>query len=283
MSMGPPAGSLVIDNLTAGYGRRPVLNGLGVAPLAPGTITALVGPNGAGKSTLLRAIAGILPAAGTIRLGPDDLLTMDPALRSARMGFMPQQVPPGAALTVLESVIVALKATPLAGLGRSMRHARERAVAVLDDLGITHLGGLPLDALSGGQRQIASLAQAVARRPDLILLDEPTSALDLRHQVQVMTLVRRLAEEGRVVVVVLHDLTFAARWADRLVVLAGGACDSEGPPEEILTPAMLARVYGVEARVETCSRGRLVVVADRLADADSELPGGGANAVRHPG
>lgn len=256
---------LEIEGLSVGYGHRPVLRDLSIRPLRPGTITALVGPNAAGKSTLLRTIAGFLPADGIVRLGGDDLLAMDRTLRSSRLGFMPQAIPAGAALTVFESVIAALKAAPMAGLEPSMATVKSRAIDVLDSLGIIRLGSYRLDALSGGQRQLASLAQSIARQPDLLLLDEPTSALDLRYQVQVMGRVRQIADEGRIVVAVMHDLSFAARWADEIIVLHDGRCDGQGPPADILTPAMLARVYGVSARVEICSRGRLIVVADELA------------------
>src|SRR5690606_21060257 len=116
--------------------------------------------------------------------------------------------------------------------------------------------------LSGGQRQLASLAQTIVRDPVVLLLDEPTSALDLARSHRMMAEMRALAREGHVVLAVLHDLALAARWADRLLVLDGGRLHSGGPPEEVLTEAMLAEVYGVEARVERCSRGRLMVLVD---------------------
>ncbi|MDF3607749.1 ABC transporter ATP-binding protein [Paracoccus sp. DMF-8] len=110
---------------------------------------------------------------------------------------------------------------------------------------------------------MVGLAQAVVRDPRLLLLDEPTSALDLARQVRLLGDVRRLAAEGRIVLAVLHDLALAARWADRIVVLHNGRLHSAGRPDEVLTPAMLSEVYGVEARVEYCSRGHLMVLIDR--------------------
>lgn len=256
--------ALAIEDLRVAYGPRPVLRGVTLQPIPAGSVTALVGPNAAGKSTLLRAICGFLPFEGKISLGGDDLHRMDRTHRSSRIGFMPQTIPPGIGLTVFESVLTAIKAAPFAGLVIPAAEARAQAVAVLEELGILGLGAERLDALSGGQRQLASLAQATARRPALILLDEPTSALDLRHQMQVMLQARRLAAEGRTVVVVLHDLAVAARWADRLVVLQQGRCHAEGPPRAVLTPALLAEVYGVAARVETCSRGQVTILCDDL-------------------
>jgi iron complex transport system ATP-binding protein len=263
---------LAITALSAGYPRRKVLDGLTLAPLAPGSVTGLVGPNAAGKSTLLRALAGLLPATGSIRLGPVELLGLDRRKRAGHVGFMPQSLPAGAALSVLESVIGALKATPLGGDEVPERDIRRRAVATLERLGILSLALEPLDALSGGQRQLASLAQAIVREPRLLLLDEPTSALDLRHQVQVMSVVRGLAEAGCIVVMVLHDLSVAARWADRLVVLNRGTVADEGEPERVVTPAMLAAVYGVAARVERCSAGRLQILVDGLASPATSSP-----------
>ncbi|NHF74008.1 ABC transporter ATP-binding protein [Paracoccus xiamenensis] len=254
--------ALSISKLSAGYRNRPVLQDLNLAPLEPGKVTALVGPNAAGKSTLLRALAGLVPATGSIRLGDIDLNTLALTDRAQRVAFMPQSLPQNAELSVLEGVIGALKASPVGHIEGSGPQARHRAIDVLDSLGILDLAMEGIGRLSGGQRQLASLAQAIARAPHLLLLDEPTSALDLRHQLDVMMVVQALAREGRIVVVVLHDLTLAATWADHLVVLHNGAVAAQGAPQTALSPSVLAAVYGVEARVERCSRGRVHVMVD---------------------
>jgi iron complex transport system ATP-binding protein len=254
--------TLSASGLSAGYRNRPVLRNLRIAPLKAGKVTALVGPNAAGKSTLLRSLAGLVPATGTVRLGDHDLNALGLAQRAEYVAYMPQTLPQNAELTVLEGVIAALKASPLAGFDVSGPQTRSRAVSVLERLGILDLAMESVARLSGGQRQLASLAQAIVRAPQLLLLDEPTSALDLRHQLDVMTIVRELAREGRIVVMVLHDLTLAASWADHLVVLDHGKVVSEGPLEEALSSSILSAVYGVEARVERCSRGRLHIMVD---------------------
>ena len=142
---------------------------------------------------------------------------------------------------------------------------------MLERLGIAGLAMRSLNRLSGGQRQLVGLAQALVREPEILLLDEPTSALDLRHQVSVMALVRRVAvARGLVGLVVMHDLALAARFSDRLVALKDGRVEADGRAEEALTPDLLARVYGVRARVERCSQGQLLV----LADAPLEAPAG---------
>jgi iron complex transport system ATP-binding protein len=250
--------ALSIRGLSARYRRTPILHDISLPDLQPGQLVALVGPNGAGKSTLLRTLAGLTEATGSIHLGTQDLLSSSRRERAHHLGFMPQTLPDGIALSVLETLLGALHA----GRGGSGRDGVEKAHAVLVRLGIAHLAMRPLEQLSGGQRQMVSLAQAVIRDPTLLLLDEPTSALDLRYQNDVMSLVRQLADDGRIVVVVLHDLGLAARWADQLVVLNAGRIHAEGAPAQTLTPALLAEVYRIEARVESCSRGRIQVIVD---------------------
>jgi iron complex transport system ATP-binding protein len=254
--------ALIVERLTAGYPGRPVINNLDFGPLAPGHVTALVGPNAAGKSTLLMALAGLLKSTGAIRLGNYDLLAMSAAERASLIAFMPQALPQGVSLTVIESVMAALKAThrPRASAARDDTPAH--ALAALESLSIAHLALEYLDRLSGGQRQLVSLAQAIASEPRVLLLDEPTSALDLHYQVSVMRLVRRLAREGRIVVIVVHDLNLAARWADRIAILHRGTVIAHGAPSSVLTIEMLARVYGVSAYVEKTSLGHVHVLVD---------------------
>ncbi|MGE7990541.1 ABC transporter ATP-binding protein [Pseudomonas sp. NPDC089554] len=254
---------LQVRDLSVGYKRHTVLHGITLPDLEPGELVALVGPNGAGKSTLLRSLAGLLPGAqGGVRFATLDLLRCSRRERAQVLGFMPQTLPEGIALSVLETLLGALRGgDPQAALGNAHQQ-QESAYAVLEQLGILHLALRPLDGLSGGQRQMVSLAQAVIRQPRLLLLDEPTSALDLRYQNDVMATARKLADEGRLVIVVLHDLGLAARWADRLVVLEAGNLHAVGTPQHTLTPGMLAKVYRVKARVEACSHGRVQVHVD---------------------
>ncbi|HMR30558.1 MAG TPA: ABC transporter ATP-binding protein [Geminicoccaceae bacterium] len=254
---------LRIDGLGVGYGARRVIDRLSLPPIEGGGVTALIGPNAAGKTTLLRALAGLLPASGSVRLGDVELTRLGHAEHALHVTYMPQALPQRVSLTVIEATLSALMSAP-AGRAASEAPPRLRVMRTLDRLGIADLALRGLDELSGGQRQLASLAQSIVREPEVLLLDEPTSALDLRHQMQVMQLVAELARErGIIVVVVLHDIALASRWSRRLVVLAGGELAADGPPEEAVTPEMLARVYGVEARVERCSRGFVQVMVDR--------------------
>ncbi|CBS91134.1 ABC transporter ATP-binding protein [Azospirillum lipoferum] len=246
---------LRITGLRAGYPRRRIIDGLSLPPLRAGTVAALVGPNGAGKTTLLRALAGLLPATGDVRYDGQALLQMTPAERARYVTYMPQSLPQGIALSVIESVVTALRVSTLVkDRPESLVHAE--ADAVLQRLGIGHLALSPLDELSGGQRQLVSLAQSIVRRPRILLLDEPTSALDPRHQIDVMQAVTETAKtEGMIVLAVLHDLNLALRWVDMVVLLSEGALAAAGTPEDAITAETLAAFYRISGRVERCSLG----------------------------
>jgi iron complex transport system ATP-binding protein len=255
-------GDLRVSSFRAGYGRRTIVEDVTVAPLAPGSLAAVVGPNGAGKSTFLKALAGLAEASGEARLGAADLLSRSARAAGNLVGFMPQAAPRGVRLSVFESVVGAVKAAPIARAAIGLAEAERRAGETIEALGLGEIAAVPLDQLSGGQRQMASFAQTVVRAPSLLLLDEPTSALDLRHQRELMRAARAFADAGRVVAVVLHDLNLALRWADRIIVLDRGRLRADGAPAAVLTPALLAAVYGVEGRIETGANGRSFVVVD---------------------
>ncbi|WP_199539433.1 ABC transporter ATP-binding protein [Dyadobacter luteus] len=246
------------------YGKKRIISGLSLASLHAGTVTALVGPNAAGKSTLLRAMSGLLPATGSMLLGESDLMQMELKKRASHLTFMPQSIPQDVSLSVIEAVISALKASPLDGLNVKNSEVYDIALKTLNRIGIADLALSPLNQLSGGQRQMASLARSVVREPKVLLLDEPTSALDLKHQVQVMELTSALAREGRIVVVVLHDLNLAMRWADQILVMQKGQITSSGAPEEAITPQIIKEVYHVNVRVERCSQGQPQVIIDGM-------------------
>ena len=263
---------LCVRGIEVGYGKRVVVPQMDLAPLLPGTLTALVGPNAAGKSTLLRGMAGLLRGTqGEVLLGERDLLTLSIPERARHLVYMPQGLPGNVALTVMESLIGALRATPTPLAGNDAAAAR-LAMALLERLQIADLALSGLGRLSGGQRQLVALAQSLIREPAVLLLDEPTSALDLRHQISVMSLVRDMVlERGLVGMVVLHDLGLAARFADRLIALHHGRVEADGTPEATLTPGLLRSVYGVQGRIERCSRGHLLVLADEPAREDRKL------------
>lgn len=253
---------LLVRDLAAGYRGRQVIEGVSLAPIARGETVSLLGPNAAGKSTLLRALAGLMPASGSVMLRGKELIGHPLGELARHVTYMPQTLPQGVALSVLETVIGALRASP-AGLVMGAQDPAERALEVLERIGISHLAMRGIDQLSGGQRQLAALAQALVREPELLLLDEPTSALDLHYQLKVLDLVRALAAERRmIVVIVLHDLQAAARASDQVVVLSNGKVVAQGPAGEAITPEILAEVYRVRSRVDRCERGSLRIMVD---------------------
>lgn len=243
---------LAVRGLTVRHGVRTILRDVSLPDVRPGAVTVLAGPNGAGKSTLLRALAGMAKATGNAVHRGRDLLAVGPRERIGLVGFMPQAVAATDGLSVLDGALASLR---LFSPGLPAGPCLERAMAALTRIGIADLAMTPLGRLSGGQRQLASLAQSLVRDPPILLLDEPTSALDLRHQIHVMAVLRAVAREGRIVMVVLHDLALAANWADHLVFLQDGRVAAAGAPAAVLTPELLRRIYGVEAGIGRTATG----------------------------
>ncbi len=252
--------SLYIKNISAGYPGKPdIIRELTTHPFRPGIITALVGPNAAGKSTLLKSIAGLLPAKGEVLIHRQNILKLPLLKKAGIISYMPQYLPFDVSLTVIESLVTSLKVSPLDHISSKTPDVRKRAFDILEKMDIVHLAMEPLDELSGGQRQLVSLAQAVVRNPDVLLLDEPTSALDLQHQVSVMKWVRDYASREKIVLMVLHDINMAIRWADKVLVLHEGKVYRHDTPAQVFTQALLKEVYKVNAAVEYSGSGYLQV------------------------
>ena len=238
------------EGVAVGYGDRLIIEPMDVAVPA-GEVTAIIGPNGCGKSTLLKALSRTMPlAAGAVYLDGRAIAEMPTAEVARKMALLPQAPEAPGGLTVGE--LVALGRYPhQRGFGRLS--ARDREI-IAWALAITHLddfGGRALDALSGGQRQRAWIAMALAQDTDLILLDEPTTYLDMAHQLEVLELLRSLNEEqGKTIALVIHELNLAARAADWMIALKDGSIRGAGTPEEVMTPAMLREVFGLDALIE---------------------------------
>lgn len=258
---------LQISKLAVGYGKREIIGDFSVGGLAAGTVTAVLGPNGTGKSTLLKAIAGLARTPrGSIKLDGQELVTASLEQRSQKVVYLPQSLPPAVHLRVFESVLVAGNASGSGAL--EARCDVAQVYALLERLGISHLAMHYLDQLSGGQKQLVGLAQALIRQPRLLLLDEPLSALDLNYQFHVMELLRQETQQHQLItMIVLHDVNIALRHTDYVLLVKGGQLLADGPPREVITPATLADVYGVKGRIELCSQGVPQVLIDGLCAA----------------
>jgi len=255
-------GPLIADNVTVRLGGRAVVDGLTVR-LEPGRVTCVVGPNGAGKSTLLACLAGLRrPDEGAARLDEAAVLGLAPRVRARRIGLLPQT--PEIAWALEAETLIGLGRIPYAGMGgpgEADRAAIARAIAVT---GVGFLTGRTVDTLSGGERGRVLIARALAGEPEWLLADEPLTGLDPGHQIDACDLFRRLAhEEGRGVVVTLHDLPLAFRLADRVLVLAHGRIAADGPPAQALSPGVLRATYGVEARLAQGDQGPLLELIGR--------------------
>jgi iron complex transport system ATP-binding protein len=239
----------------------PVLRGVS-ASVATGEWVGLIGPNGAGKSTLLRATAGLLPYGGSITLGGDQVSALGRREVARRLAFVPQAplLPPG--MRVDEYVLLGRTAHlgPFGYEGPADLEAAGRALARLD---LGPFSQRRLQTLSGGEQQRAVLCRALAQDAPLLLLDEPTTSLDLGRQQQALELVAALREQRELTVIsAMHDITLAAQYADRLLLLAGGRLVADGSPEEIATAELIAEHYGAEVRVVGAG-GSLAVIPVR--------------------
>jgi iron complex transport system ATP-binding protein len=256
--MSGPERAVRVSDLRVTLGGTGILHGVDL-DIAAGEWVTVIGPNGAGKSTLLRAIGGLLPYDGAVRLfgtSSERLRRRDRA-RVVAMVMQSPIVPTG--MVVLDYVL--LGRTPyIPPLGRESAADLTAAYSVLTQLDLEGFAGRQLATLSGGERQRVFLARALAQGATLLLLDEPTSALDIGHQQEVLELVDQLRRDrGLTVVATMHDLSIAGEYADRLVMLADGRVAASGAPREVLTEELLARHYKARVRVIDGEHGPLVV------------------------
>ncbi|MDQ6525599.1 ABC transporter ATP-binding protein [Nocardioides sp. LHD-245] len=232
---------IVAEDLHFGYDARPVLHGVGLEA-RPGRVLGLLGPNGSGKTTALRMLYGSLrPARGRVTIGGRPLATLRPREVAQQVAVVVQESDADTMLTVRE--MVTLGRLPRLGTFQRAGAADRQAIdAALARVGATHLAARAYTDLSGGERQRVLVARALAQEADFLLLDEPTNHLDIRYQHEVLGLVREVATSA---VVVLHDLNLAARYCDDLVLLHRGRVAAAGPPDLVLDPDLLERVYGI--------------------------------------
>jgi iron complex transport system ATP-binding protein len=238
---------------------EPVIDGESLR-VPPGEVTALVGPNGSGKSTLLKGLADQLGLdAGAVELDGTDIQTLGTKELARRLGLLSQENTSPGSISVEK--LVEHGRYPhrgfFDGLSAADRDAIDRAIELA---GIEHLRGREVSSLSGGQKQLVWIAMVLAQQTDVLLLDEPTTFLDLHHQLEVMEIVETLRDDSDItVVLVLHDIDQAARYADHMVALKNGAIHARGPPEEVVTEELLAEVFAIDAEVEPTEHGPRIV------------------------
>ena len=253
---------LSAGELSLGYGGAPIVENLSVDVPAE-KVTIIVGANACGKSTLLRGLARLLkPTSGVVHLDGEDIHKVPTREIARKLGILPQTPTAPEGITVAD--LVGRGRSPHQGWFRQWTAADDDAVAAaLNVTGTQRLAGRSIDELSGGQRQRVWIAMALAQETDVLLLDEPTTYLDLAHQVEVLDVVSELnARRGITVVIVLHDLNLAARYADNLIAMKAGAVVAQGAPSEVLTAGLVRDVFGLDS----------VVVADPVVGTPMVVP-----------
>lgn len=231
--------------LAIGYRDRLVGEGLNVA-LRTGEMLALLGPNGGGKTTLLKTLLGLLaPRAGEVRLGDRSLASYSSRNRARLLAYVPQAHAATFAFTV-ETVVLMGRSAHANLLSRPTAADRVVVSRMLERFGISHLADRPYTMISGGERQLALLARALAQEPQFVVLDEPTASLDFGNQGRVMREIRALSASGQGVLFTTHDPNHALRIADRACLLRRGAVVAEGPAREVLSPRNLSALYGAK-------------------------------------
>ncbi len=217
--------------------------------IEPGMITGLIGPNGSGKSTLIKCIDTILKPEGTILLDGKNILKMDRIELARSVGLVPQNGTSAMDSTVFETVLMGRRPH---SAWKISENDIDKVADTLERLGIEDMAMRDFSCLSGGQKQMVLLARAICQEPSVLLLDEPTSALDIRHQLQVLDIVKNLViERNMSAIIALHDLNLGARYTDSMVVLRKGRIFSAGKPDSLYTPEMIREVYEVTAEVIT--------------------------------
>ena len=237
-----------IRDLSVGFGDVTVVSDVDIT-VEPGSFVGLVGPNGAGKTTVLRAIKGTIESeSGEIRLDGDSITALSAREIGRRVASVPQET--SLAFDFQVRHVVEMGRTP--HLGRFDGHGPEDQQAVreaMDAAGVARFADRSITAVSGGERQRVLLARALAQEAPTLLLDEPTASLDVNHAVRTLELVRGFVDDGRAALAAIHDLSMAARYCDRVVVLANGGVHAAGPPEDVLTAGALRAAFDAEAFV----------------------------------
>lgn len=250
------------ENLSFGYREKNILQQVNT-DFQPCLVTGVIGPNGVGKSTLIKCLARILtPESGTVVIKGRDIFRMKSRDLAKLEAYVPQSGSMVFPLTVMEYVTLGRK--PYVEWSLS-REDHKIIADIMEYLRITSMQDKYMDEISGGERQKVMLARALVQQPDILILDEPTSALDIRHQLEVMALLRKIAAEKRcAVIVVMHDLMLVARYCDRVVLMKDGKVFAHGLPEMTITEKNIREVYGITSRILQTEVGLVVLPLESI-------------------
>lgn len=244
--------ALKVDQVAIGYSNTLIIDHLSVA-IPERKITTIIGPNGCGKSTLLKAISRILKTkSGAVYLDGHAIHQLGTKEVAKKMAILPQTAEAPGGLTVFELISYG-RFPHQKGFGSLKKEDYDYIYWAIDVTGLNEFKDRPIEALSGGQRQRVWIAMALAQNTEILILDEPTTYLDLAHQLEILLLLQRLnQEEGRTIVMVLHDLNHASRFSDYMIAMKDGALVKEGSPEEVMTCPNLQLVFNIDASIAIC-------------------------------
>lgn len=243
---------ITAERVSVNFKNKEVLKNI-TATFNEGEITSIIGPNGTGKTTFIKSISNMINYKGNIFMNgnPKEKLPMD------KVGYVPQMSSSNSNLTVFEMVLLG----HMKDLGwKVSKEKLEETNTILKKINLSHLSYSKFSSLSGGEKQLVIMAQALVSKPKILLLDEPTSALDIRHQLQVLDLAKEYTKENKAItIVVIHDLALSTRYSDKIILFNKGYVAKEGSPEEVLKPSLLKDVYKVEVEVCCTKNGYLSV------------------------
>ncbi|MEN8242182.1 MAG: ABC transporter ATP-binding protein [Chloroflexota bacterium] len=234
---------LDIQNIHVSYGSREVLKDISIR-VSKGKIVALVGPNGAGKTTLIKAVSGLVrPTAGMIMVSEENIADLNEPNRAKQISVVPQAHQLGGAFTVAHTVMLG-RTVHMGWLGAPSEKDRQRVQWAMSEICIEHLADRRVAELSGGEQQLVLLARALAQETPVLLLDEPTNHLDMKHKTDLLQLVKQLAkQEGLAMLMAIHDLNLVSLFADQVALLVDGELLHLGKPKEVLTPKLIGEAY----------------------------------------
>jgi len=253
----PGIDGLDVDRLAVRFGHRLILDNVDFK-VKRGEVIGVLGPNGAGKSTLLKAILKLVPYSGLVKLHNRSIHDYSAAEFGRTIAYLPQDRDVAWPMTV--AAVVALGRLPHRGPMSSQTEKDNEAIkGAMAALDVANLGARRISELSGGERARVLMARALAQNTPILLADEPTAGLDPAHQISLLSLFRKLAGEGLLIIFTLHELHFAAQWCDRLILLDQGRLVADGPPSKVLTAERIGSVYNCNVRIIEDASGLVVV------------------------